>query len=79
MTTAVPSLLTPGKIADKLGVPLHRVLYILRTRGHIRPRARAGRLRLYSRDAIAFIRHELNAQDARRQAAENRQGVDHAE
>ena len=66
MITAVPSLLTPGRLAADLGVPLHRVLHILRTRDHIRPRARAGRLRLYSRDTIALIRHELHAQDARR-------------
>lgn len=71
MTTAVPSLLTPGRLAAELGVPLHRVLHILRTRDHIRPRARAGRLRLYSRDTLALLRHELNAIDARR----NGQGV----
>ena len=70
MITAVPSLLTPGRLAAELGVPLHRVLHILRTRDHIHPRARAGRLRLYSREAIAFVRHELNAQDARRSGKE---------
>lgn len=66
MTKAVTSLLTPGRLAAELGVPLHRVTHILRTRSHIKPRARAGQLRLYLRDAIPKLRHELNAQDARR-------------
>jgi len=65
-TQAVPSLLTPGKIADALGVILPRVLYILATRRHISPAARAGTLRLYDRKAVALVRHELNAIDARR-------------
>jgi hypothetical protein len=53
-------------IAAELGQPLHRVLHILATRRHIRPAARAGTLRLYDRRAVAMIRHELNAIDARR-------------
>ena len=63
----VPKLRTPGVLAADLDVPLHRVVYVLRTRGHISPSARAGRLRLYDRDAVALIRHELNAIDARRE------------
>ena len=58
---------TPGVLAADLGVPLHRVLYILQTRDHIQPAARAGRLRLYDRGAVALIRHELNAIDARQE------------
>ena len=65
-TPAVPSLFTPGRIADELGVSLPRVLYVLATRRHIVPVARAGTLRLYDREAVARIRHELNAIDARR-------------
>lgn len=61
-----PKLVTPGRVADTLGAPLHRVLYILRTRPHIRPSARAGTLRLFDSHGIAMIRHELNAIDARR-------------
>lgn len=56
---------TPGRIAAKLGVPLHRVQYIIRSRG-VEPSAYAGRLRLFNREAVARIRHELNAIDARR-------------
>lgn len=44
---------------------LRRVLHVLRTRQHIRPSARAGTLRLYERNAIAQVRHELSAIDAR--------------
>jgi hypothetical protein len=71
---AVPSLLTPGRIAAELGVSLGRVVYVLSTRGHILPRARAGTLRLYDRQAVAMIRHELNTIDARRGG----RGGDHA-
>lgn len=65
-TQTVPSLLTPGRIADALGVTLPRVLYVLSTRRHIQPAARAGTLRLYGSAAVAAVRHELNAIDARR-------------
>jgi hypothetical protein len=61
-----PRLITVGIIAAQLGEPLHRVLHVLATRPHIRPAARAGTLRLYNRKAVAMVRHELNAIDARR-------------
>ncbi len=61
-----PNLLTPGRIAKRLGEPIHRVLHVLATRQHIRPLARAGTLRLYDNDSVAAVRHELNAIDARR-------------
>jgi len=61
-----PQLLTPGRIADALGVPLHRVQHVLATRSHIVPSARAGTLRLFDKKAVAQIRHELNAIAARR-------------
>lgn len=65
-TPAVPSLLTPGRIAEELGVPLPRVIYVLATRGHILPAARAGTLRLYDRQSLAMIREELNVIAVRR-------------
>jgi hypothetical protein len=70
----VPRLITPGVIARELGAPLHRVLHVLATRPHIQPAARAGVYRLYSRRAVAQVRHELNAIDARRC---RRRGGDH--
>jgi hypothetical protein len=51
------------------------VTYILATRRHIQPSARAGCLRLFDRRAVAQVRHELNAIDARR----NSKGVDHGQ
>jgi hypothetical protein len=65
VSTDTPKLDTTGRIAGKLGVPLHRITYIIASRG-IEPAAFAGRLRLYDREAVAIIRHELNAIDARR-------------
>lgn len=61
----IPKLRTPGVLAADLGVPLHRVQYVLRTRGHIRPAASAGRLRLYGRDALDLLRQELARIDSR--------------
>jgi hypothetical protein len=62
----VPLLTTAGVMARELNEPLHRVLHVLRTRPHIRASARAGTLRLYDSRAVAQVRHELNAIDARR-------------
>ena len=75
MSERIPKLRTPGVVAKELAVPLHRVLHILNTRHHIKPKARAGRLRLYDRDAVALIRHELHAIDARR--GQGKEGTDY--
>ncbi len=58
-------LLTIGKIADELSQPVTRVAYILKTRRHIQPSAVAGVTRLFDRQALAQIRHEVNAIDAK--------------
>ena len=63
---SIPRLRTPGRIAEELQVALHRVLHILSTRDHIAPVARAGTLRLFDAEAVAKVRLEINAQDARR-------------
>lgn len=65
MKTLAPRLLTTGRMADALGQPVHRVTYILATRPHIQPAARAGTLRLFDRRALAMVRHEIDAIDAR--------------
>jgi len=67
MTPETPPtrLLTPGRIAKALGIPPYRVRYVLETRPHIRAAALAGNVRLFDRDGLAQIRHELNAIDAR--------------
>lgn len=72
-TDSPPKLWTVGKIADELRVPIHRVRHILKTRPHIRHRALAGLTRLFDANAVAQIRHEINAVDARRA---DRQGGD---
>ena len=64
-TRHTPKVRTVGSIARELNQPLHRVAYILRTRPHIVPMCRAGRLRVYSSQAVAQVRYELNAIDAR--------------
>ena len=61
-----PRLLTSGRMAAVLRQPFRRVQYVLMTRHHIRPSAFAGTVRLYDRRALAQVRHELNAIDARR-------------
>lgn len=66
-----PRLLTSGRLAAELGVPVHRVVYVLATRKHIRPVARAGTLRLYSRATLALLRHELAGIDARREGVKH--------
>lgn len=73
----VARLRTPGVVAADLGVALHRVLYVLRTREHISPAARAGRLRLYDREAAELIRDELKAIEARRPGRIAGEGGDH--
>ena len=62
----VPQLTTTGKIAEKLGEPLHRVQHVLRTRHDIRPAARAGVLRLNDAAAVEQVRQALEAIDAAR-------------
>jgi len=66
----LPRLITAGVIATELDEPRHRVQYVLANRRHIRPCARAGTLWLYRREAIAMVRHELKAIDARQDGRE---------
>jgi hypothetical protein len=61
----LPQLITSGTIAAELNEPPRRVLRVLATRRDIRPVALAGRTRLYPAAAVARVRHELTAIDAR--------------
>lgn len=63
---AIPRLLTSGVIAEETGASLARVRHILRSRPDIRIAAYAGLTRLFRRETVARVRHELNAIDARR-------------
>ena len=67
--TPCVSLVTTAEIASRLGQPLHRVRWILATRHHIRPAARAGSVRVYSTAAIALVQDEIDKIDDRRKGA----------
>lgn len=56
---------TTGEICRRLGEPLHRVQYIISSRG-IEPTARAGNLRLFSETDVTRIAAELQAIDSER-------------
>jgi len=60
-----PALNTVGKVSQQLGVPLHRLQYVLRSRPHIQPTATAGRLRLFDEQAVRSIEAELRKIDRR--------------
>lgn len=64
--TEIPRLYTEQRIADTLGVSRARVAYIIRSRKHIKPAAIAGQTYCYYSNAVAQVRHELNAIDARK-------------
>lgn len=72
-STPILRFRTTGKIARELKEPVRRIEYVLATRPHIRPVALAGNVRLFDREAVAQIRHELNAIDARK--ADSREGA----
>ena len=63
----VPRLVTIGVIANELRVPVTRVERLLRSRPHIQPRAYANHTRLFDNGAIAQVRSELHAIDAKQQ------------
>jgi hypothetical protein len=72
VTDTPPQLRTPGVIAAELGVPLGRVLYVLRARAHlIRPIGRAGTLRLYDRTAVDAVREALQAKTTKEASSAN--------
>ena len=75
MQGTIPRLITIGVIATEFGKPLHRIEYVLRTRPHIRPAAYAGAVRLFDRDAVAMIKHELDRIAIRR----HRKAVHHVQ
>lgn len=58
MATSAPSMPTIGEIARRLGVPTHRVEYVIRARS-IQPCGWAGNARVFEEDAIQTIADEL--------------------
>ena len=61
-----------GAIAQRFCVPLHRVLYVIRSR-NIRPVGTAGNARVFDEAAVSWIASELRRID------KDRQGGVHAE
>jgi hypothetical protein len=67
MLAAPPvQLVTATDIAARLGQSLRRVQWVLATRPHIRPVARAGAVRVYSTASIALVQDEIDRIDERR-------------
>ena len=54
---------TVGEIARRLSEPIHRVEYVIRSRG-ILPESKAGSARVFSETAICRIASELRRMDA---------------
>lgn len=63
MTTGPQAMPTVGAIARRLGVPVHRVAYLLRARQRT-PVGRAGNLRIFSEEDIHWVEAELRRIDA---------------
>lgn len=63
MTT--DSFQTTGTIAARLGVPLHRVEYVIRAKG-IRPVARAGAARVFGEEQVDAIAAALRKIEGRK-------------
>ena len=55
---STPIVPTPGEISRRLGVPVHRIDYIIRTR-NIRPAGRAGNAYFYEEAGVEKIASEL--------------------
>jgi hypothetical protein len=55
---AAQSMPTVGEIARRLGEPVHRIEYIIRSRG-LRPNSRAGNARVFSEADVRAIAVEL--------------------
>ena len=62
------SEITVGTIAREIGIPIYTVQYYLSSR-KIKPKTRAGRLRIYDQGTIERVRNEYEA---------NRRGTDDA-
>ena len=63
MSDCVSAVPTVGSIARRLGEPIHRVEYIIRSR-NIQPSGRAGNCRVFTDADIAYIAAEFRRIDA---------------
>ena len=67
----MPKLITVGRLAELLGVPIHRIEYILRSR-NIQPCARAGILRLFDLNAKYAVQRTLQSIEDYKNATRNK-------
>jgi len=67
MTSKTGTMTTIGEIARRLGAPVHRVAYIIRTR-QIEPESIAGNCRVFSEADVAYIASELRRINEEREA-----------
>ena len=68
MTPSTHQAPTVGEIARRLGVPVHRIEYVVKTR-RIEPVSRAGNLRVFDETDVAFIAGEIRRMDAHREGS----------
>ena len=70
MPTPSTRALTVGEIARRLGYPLHRVQYVIRSR-NIEPQQRAGNARVFSESDLQFIGSVLRRIDAEQRGVQS--------
>ena len=58
MTIKPDKALTIGEIARRLGAPIHRIEYIISSRG-LKPTLRAGHIRVFSEADVSYIEQIL--------------------
>ncbi len=68
MPPAIPVVPTVGEIARRLGEPVHRIEYVIRSR-NILPSGRAGNVRVFTDLDIDRIGSELHRIDAEKGGA----------
>ena len=67
MNRIIPVALSVGEIARRIGCPIHRVEYVIRSRA-LQPKERAGNVRVFSEADISLITGEIRRIDARNSA-----------
>jgi hypothetical protein len=73
MSTSAPTMTTIGEIARRLGEPIHRIEYVIRTR-RISPRGWAGNARVFPEEAVDAIALELQRIDAGKTSDQDHEG-----
>lgn len=64
----IPNVITIGEIARRVGRPVHRVEYVIRTR-RVTPLARAGNAMIYTDADVDYIASVLDRLDREREGS----------